>query len=339
MHPETLPDAARPKPLVSIVVPCYNEANTIGFLLNALYSQSYPREGMEVVIADGMSTDRSQEQVSVFQQTHPELPIRVVQNQKRIIPAGLNQAIRAAQGEVIVRLDGHAMPAPDYVLRCVAALEQGRGENVGGVWQIEPARPGWVAQSIAAAAAHPLGVGDALYRYADRAQAVDTVPFGAFYRSLVERIGPFDETLLTNEDYEFNTRVRLSGGRVWLDPAIRSKYLARASLAALARQYARYGYWKMRMLRRYPSTIRWRQALPPAFVFSLVILALLAILVPLARWLLTAEIVLYALALLAAGVQVAVKKRKGALAIGVPLAIATMHLAWGGAFLWSLIRK
>lgn len=339
MHPETLPDAARPKPLVSIVVPCYNEANTIGFLLNALYSQSYPREGMEVVIADGMSTDRSQEQVSVFQQTHPELPIRVVQNQKRIIPAGLNQAIRAAQGEVIVRLDGHAMPAPDYVLRCVAALEQGRGENVGGVWQIEPARPGWVAQSIAAAAAHPLGVGDALYRYADRAQAVDTVPFGAFYRSLVERIGPFDETLLTNEDYEFNTRVRLSGGRVWLDPAIRSKYLARASLAALARQYARYGYWKMRMLRRYPSTIRWRQALPPAFVLSLVILALLAILVPLARWLLTAEIVLYALALLAAGVQVAVKKRKGALAIGVPLAIATMHLAWGGAFLWSLIRK
>lgn len=339
MLPETTPDTAQPKPFVSIVVPCYNEANTICSLLDALYSQSYPRQGMEVVIADGMSTDRSREQVLGFRQEHPDLPVRIVDNQKRIIPAGLNLAIAAARGEVIVRMDGHAMPAADYVQRCVMALEQGYGENVGGIWQIEPARPGWIAQSIAAAAAHPLGVGDALYRYADRPQAVDTVPFGAFYRSLVERIGPFDETLLTNEDYEFNTRVRLSGGRIWLDPAIRSKYLARASLAALARQYARYGYWKMRMLRRYPSTVRWRQGLPPAFVLSLVILALLAVWVPMARWLLVAEIALYALALLAAGVQVAIKKRNAVLALGVPVAIATMHLAWGGAFLWSLIRK
>ena len=99
---------------------------------------------------------------------------------------------------------------------------------------------------------------------------MDTVPFGAFRRSLIDKIGLFDETLLTNEDYEFNTRIRQSGGRVWLDPEIVTVYYARSTLRDLARQYWRYGYWKFRMLRRYPDTLRWRQALPPLFVASLI---------------------------------------------------------------------
>ena len=126
-----------------------------------------------------------------------------------------------------------------------------------------------MAQSIAAAASHPLGVGDALYRHASKASQVDTVPFGAFKRELLALVGFFDESLLTNEDYEFNTRIRKSGGTIWLDPAIRSVYFARPTLAALARQYSRYGFWKWRMLRRYPETLRWRQGLPPLFVLSL----------------------------------------------------------------------
>jgi GT2 family glycosyltransferase len=164
------------------------------------------------------------------------------------------------------------------------------------------------------------------------------VPFGAFRRSLVERIGPFDETLLTNEDYEFNVRVRRAGGKIWLDPAIQSTYFARQTFGALAQQYWRYGYWKARMLRRYPETFRWRQ-LSGAFVLSFLILGLLGIWIPAALWLLALEAGLYSLALLIAGAQVAIKKRDPALFIGVPLAIATMHFAWGIAFLWSLIRN
>jgi hypothetical protein len=169
------------------------------------------------------------------------------------------------------------MPYPDYIERSVADLQAGFGENVGGTWEIQPGAQTWVAQSIAAAASHPLGVGDALYRHTDRAAHVDTVPFGAFKRELLALIGFFDESLLTNEDYEFNARIRRSGGKIWLDPSIRSVYFARPTLAKLARQYTRYGFWKWRMLRRYPETLRWRQALPPLFVFSLIGGAVLAI--------------------------------------------------------------
>lgn len=323
---------------VSVIVPCYNEQATIRLLLEAIYAQTYPRQELEVVIADGMSTDQTCQEIAAFQDSHPDLVIRVVDNPKRIIPAGLNAAIQGARGEYIVRMDAHSEPAKDYVARCLAALEANAGDNVGGVWEIEPGGGKWQARSIAAAASHPLGVGDARYRLGGTAQEVDTVPFGAFRRSLIERVGWFDETLLTNEDYEFNVRIRKAGGRVWMDPAIRSAYRARSSFAELARQYWRYGYWKARMLRRNPETFRWRQ-LAGAFVLSFPVLALLAIWFEWAGWLLGLEIGLYLVALLLAGIQQAMRRREASLLVGVPLAIATMHFAWGTGFIWSMIKR
>ena len=325
-------------PTVSIIVPCYNEQATIPLLLEAICQQTFPLEEMEVVIADGLSNDDTRGAIAEFQRQHPRLAVRVVDNARRIIPAALNRALEAAQGEFIVRLDGHSMPAQDYVERCVSALQAGCGDNVGGVWLIRPGSSGWIAQAIAVAASHPLGVGDARYRVGGQAQAVDTVPFGSFRRALTAKIGMFDETLLTNEDYEFNVRVRQSGGRVWMDPEIQIVYFARPTLAALASQYLRYGYWKAQMLRRYPETLRWRQFIPPAFVASLAILALLAPWLAPAAWLLAAELGVYAAALLAAGLHAAIKNRQPLLIFGLPLAIATMHFTWGAALLWGLLR-
>jgi glycosyltransferase involved in cell wall biosynthesis len=293
---------------------------------------------MEVIIADGLSTDNTHQEIQTFIEIHPDLSVRVVDNPQRIIPAGLNQAIAAAKGEIIVRLDAHSMPAEDYVQLCAKALKAGLGENVGGLWEIQPGGEAWQARAIASAASHPLGVGDARYRVGGQAQEVDTVPFGAFQRSLIDRIGSFDETLLTNEDYEFNTRIRQSGGVIWFDPAIRSKYIARDNLSSLMRQYWRYGYWKSRMLRRFPATFRWRQ-LPPVFVISFPLLAILGIWFWWARWLLILEIAVYTIALLFVGIQLAVKQRDFALIVGVPLAIATMHFSWGTGFIWSMIKN
>jgi len=182
-------------------------------------------------------------------------------------------------------------------------------------------------------------VGDAMYRLAPKAGPVDTVPFGAFRSELIEKIGGFDETLLSNEDYEFNTRVRQSGGVVWIDPQIRSTYIARATLGALITQYWRYGFWKLRMLRRYPDTLRWRQALPPAFVASLLGLVVLSFFLPLIKFILALEILCYLAALTMAGIQLALRQRKPLLIPGLPLAVTAMHLSWGSGFLWSIISK
>jgi len=325
-------------PLVTVVVPCYNEQETIGLLLQAIYAQSFPLAELEVVIADGLSTDQTRQQIQNFQRKHHDLVVRVVDNVRRTIPSGLNAAIRAAEGQIIIRLDAHSIPYPDYIAQCEAALRSGCGDNVGGLWEILPGSKNWLAKSIAVAAALPLGAGDARYRIGGAAQAVDTVPFGAFYRSLVERIGYFDETLLTNEDYEFNVRIRRSGGRVWMDPMIRSKYFARSTLGALWRQYWRYGFWKAQMLRRYPSTLRWRQAIPPVLVLSLFLFSVAALWLPVFRWLLVSEVMIYCLAVIIAGFQGAVKDRFWPHLVGIPLALWVMHLAWGGGMLFGGIR-
>jgi glycosyltransferase involved in cell wall biosynthesis len=293
---------------------------------------------MEVVIADGGSNDGTPVLIQEWRQQHPDLAIRVVENPARSIPAALNVAIQASSGEIIVRLDAHSKPDPDYVERAVAAVAEGRGQNVGGVWDIQPGSDHWMARSIAAAAGHPIGVGDARYRYSDQAAFVDTVPFGAFKRSTLDQVGMFDETLLTNEDYEFNTRIRQAGGKIWFDPHIRSVYFARENLSALARQYWRYGYWKVQMLRRYPHTIRWRQALPPLFVAALILLTLLALFFRGALWVLIGVLCTYSLVLFLAGVHLAIRHKRLFLCLGVPLSIACMHFSWGAGFLWGLLR-
>ncbi len=316
---------------ISVIIPCLNEEKTIRILLDAILAQTYPTAEMEVIIADGISEDNTRSEISAFKEENPALEVRVIDSPERIIPAGLNLAIREASGDIIIRLDAHSAPAKDYMQRCVDALNAGLGDNVGGVWDIRPGAEGWVAETIAVSAAHPLGVGDAAYRHATEAQLVDTVPFGAFQRELTDRIGLFDESLLANEDYEFNTRIRQSGGKIWLDPAIVSIYFARPTFNKLAQQYFNYGFWKWKMLRRYPDTLRWRQFLPPAFVLSLLFWFFLGVFFLPAFSLLFLELFIYFLILFIAGL----KKKT----LGLPIAIAIMHTSWGSGLIWSALKS
>ena len=321
---------------VSVIIPCYNEEDSITDLLIAIYEQSFPRDEIEVIISDGMSTDATREKIADFANEFPGLQLTVIDNRKKTIPSGLNQAIQAANGEYIIRLDAHSNPHPDYITRSIKALKGGLGDNVGGVISIQAASQDWISQSIAIAAGHPLGVGDARYRIGSEPGEVETVAFGAFRSELIDQIGLFDETLLANEDYEFNVRIRKAGGKIWLDPAIQANYIARSTLRELSVQYWRYGYWKLRMLTRYPETFRWRQ-ISGLFVLSWLVLGTLSIWFLAARWLLAAEAVIYGGALILAGMRAGIDKKSLLLGLGVPLAIATMHFSWGSGFLWSLI--
>jgi glycosyltransferase involved in cell wall biosynthesis len=327
------------KPDVSIIIPCRNEAETIELLLEALYTQKFPRERLEVIIADGISEDSTRQKIAAYQAKHPDLTIKVVDNPKRIIPAALNRAIEASTGDYVIRLDAHSIPREDYIACSVQGLENNLAENVGGVWDIAPQNDTAMAKAIAAAAGHPLAVGGAKYRFADKAEYVETVPFGAWRRNTLQALGGYDETLLTNEDYELNTRLSQQGGRIYLDPQIRSLYFARQDLPSLAKQYWRYGYWKAQMLKRYPGSLKLRQALPPLLVAGLALLLVLAIafktLVPL--FLLTLG--LYLLILIGIGVQIALQKKDIIMIPLVAAATAVMHFSWGSGFLIGMAKK
>jgi cellulose synthase/poly-beta-1,6-N-acetylglucosamine synthase-like glycosyltransferase len=286
------------------------------------------------VIADGMSEDGTRDVIRGFAASHPDLSIELVDHPRRHIPGALNRAIERATGEIVIRLDAHSVPAPDYVSRCVDALRRTHAGNVGGIWEIRPGGSGLIARGIAAAGANPFGAGDARYRISGPEGPVDTVPFGAYPRAWLERLGGFDESLHSNEDYELNYRLRKAGGTIWFDPKIQSAYRARRTLGELGRQYLRYGFWKSRMLRKHPESLRWRQGLPAVLVLSLFGLALIATLSAAGRSLLGVEFVAYVALLVFAGVLEAFRRHEVGLVIGVGAALAVMHIMWGVGF-WA----
>ncbi len=250
---------------VSVIVPCYNEEKNIGFLLEALNKQTYPKELFEIIIIDGQSVDNTIAVINSEKERYPKLIIKLVPNPKKNIPAALNIGIRNSSGDIIIRMDAHSIPDSNYIEICVQDLKNDLGANVGGRWIIIPGSESKMGQCISLATSHPFGVGDAKYRYSTEPGYVDTVPYGAFYRSLIDEIGFFNEDLLANEDYEFNVRIRKSGKKIYFDPRIQTQYIARDSIINLSIQYWRYGYWKFRMLTKYPDTIEVAAGNPSGF--------------------------------------------------------------------------
>lgn len=386
--PDSGPAGSRvPDPVVSAVIPCLNEVATIGATIESLQRQT--RTPDEIVVVDGASTDgtldllerlrdeaggasvpddprqapRAGESVAAPGDPPVRAGVRsrllVLVDPGASIPHAVNAGVRAASGTVIVRMDAHAHPAPDYIERALVRLAEPRAGVVGGVWRIAPGAATATAAAIARAVSHPLGAGDAAYRtaraneprmnrgfaVARRAAAarhgaaardVDTVPFGCFTRDLWASLGGLDERLPVNEDYEFNYRVRASGLRVILDPAVKSTYFARPTLWALARQYVRYGWWKARMLRRHPGSLRWRQAVPAAFVAGLVGLSLLGVLWAPAWWALAGLVGLYGAMLGAASFLVCAGEGGWRRLLPLVAAFAIVHVTWGAGFVASL---
>lgn len=246
------------QPFVTVAMPCLNEAGFIESCIRSVQAQTYPRHRVEVLVADGGSTDGTREILARL--AAEDARIRVIENPGRIQAAGLNQAIRESQGEVILRMDVHADYAPDYVEKCVLVLERTGADNAGGAARCAARTPFQVA--VCRALNSPLGVGGAAYRDASREGFVDTVFNGAFRRSVFDRIGLFDERAVTNEDAEINQRLVQSGGRIYLSPQIEARYYPRDSFSSLARQYFGYGRGRARTLLKHRRLLKLRPVLP-----------------------------------------------------------------------------
>lgn len=332
---------------ISIVIPCLNEADHLPRALEAIARQDL--RPFEVLVVDAGSDDGSPALVEAYATRHPELGVRVIRGNWNAIPAVLNAGIEAAKGDIIVRLDGHSVPAPDYLRRVTLALDETRAGVAGGIWRVVPGAETTVARAIACAVSHPLGAGDAVYRIAKRATgrtSVDTVPFGCFRRETWERLGGFNEGLLTNEDYEFNYRVRSSGLQVVLDSSVECEYVARSTLSALARQYFRYGWWKAQMLKANPASLRLRQAIPALFAPVLVALAIGSFFSQWIAYTLLTLLVVYGATIGGAALHLVVRKPEGTdRGLGIrgapPLtaALAIVHVVWSVGGLVNVITR
>lgn len=320
-------------PTVSVVLPVRNEAAYIGRSLGAVLAQDYPADRMEIIVADGASTDGT---VEIVRRAMADVPtLRLVENPAQIVATGLNRAIAQSHGQIVVRVDGHCEIAADYVRRCVGHLEQGV-DGVGGPVETIGETP--LAEAIAAAMSSRFGVGDSSFRTTtDQTMLADTVPFAAYTRAIIDRAGPYDEELVRNQDDEYNYRLRKMGARVLLAADVRSRYYSRSSMKTLWRQYRQYGFWKVRVLQKHPRQMSARQFVPPLFVGSIALSAAAAPWSGAAALGLAGIAGAYAVANLAATAAVA-RSRSLRRPSVLPLVFATLHIGYGVGFLHGLLH-
>jgi succinoglycan biosynthesis protein ExoA len=312
-------------PYISVLIPALNEENYISPCLDSLLSGGYPLEQMEIVVADGGSTDRTREILDEYHQRNPR--VRWIPNSFVHQAGGMNLAAAAADkaSKYFVRVDAHALYPEGFVSDVVATAEKTGAELV--VYVNEPHFNTCFQRAVAFAFAHPLGVGDSKYRLGNFTGEVEHGQQGCFRRECFERLGGYDIKIMPNEDAELSWRVRQSGGRVWLDSRLRMKYFPRRSLKALARQYFLYGYGRALNCGKHRQWPRLRQLAPPLLIALEAVLLGLAAFYPFVLLLLAP----YFLLLVAITAQAMIKNRSSCLAWLVPV-FATMHHLWGLGF-------
>ena len=327
-------------PHVSVIMTVVNEERHLAHAVDRLLAQDYPGE-LDIVIAVGPSKDRTHEVADAIAAANDH--VTVVDNPSGRTPSGLNAAIGAGRGEVVVRIDGHAMVPPDYVRTGVRILEETGADNVGGIMAAEGTTD--FERAVARAMTSKFGVGGASFHVGGEPGPALTVYLGCFRRAALERVGGYDESMVRAQDWEMNLRIRQTGGVVWFTPEMHVTYRPRHTLSALARQYHDYGRWRREVARRHPDTLSLRYLAAPVAVTGIAAGVALAVAGAAARqpWAVALGLsapAAYATANLIASAQSALASPRLSRdeALRLPVVYATMHGAWGLGFLRGLSR-
>jgi len=315
-------------PFVSVILPSLNEGPFVARCLRSICAGEYPRDRMEVLVCDGLSTDETRP--AVEQIAHRDRRVRLIDNPKRITPGALNAGIRAARGDVVVRMDMHAKVEPDYIRRCVEALLTMGADNVGGNMRTVPQTAGAVGKSVAAVLSHPFGVGGSFRVEYDRPTPVITVFGGCYRKEVFDIVGSFNEALPRGQDIEFNLRLRRMGGVTLLVPDIVSYYYARSELISFCAHNWKNGVWAiLPFLGSAIMPVSWRHLVPMACTATAIVLVPLS-LVDLRVWVLLAGLICaYALMALIASVRTAVRLRNPLLLLLMPPLFLALHSFYG----------
>jgi succinoglycan biosynthesis protein ExoA len=319
---------------ITIILPIRNEGKFLNECLDGIIQQLQPDRKYEIIISDGMSTDDTREIINNFQQKNQN--IFLVDNPGKIVSTGMNAALRLSRGKIIIRVDGHCIIGPDYVKHCINHLIIDGVDGVGGSMKTIGETP--ISKTIAVAMSSKFGVGNSAFRTeTKRTKLVDSIPFPAYTRSIIEKVGLYDEELVRNQDDEYNYRIREFGGKILLAADITSKYFSRGTLAKLWKQYYQYGFYKVRVFQKHPRQMSLRQFIPPVYILSLIGSLILALTLPWGWIVLILVASIYLLANLLASIIITSTCGWQHLPL-LPVCFGILHFSYGFGFLTGLVN-
>lgn len=309
--------------IATIIVPIYNEENYIIEFLNSLEEQDYAKNLMEIFLIDGQSSDRTVDFIQQFIH-QSNLNIKLFDNPKRSQASAMNLGLANSRGRYIIRLDAHAYYPFNYISTAIRLLAETDADNVG--FCIDTQGKTKKGKLFAKILSSKFGVGNSSFRIKEKIMEADTVPFGAFKRETLKKLGGFDERLLSNEDNDINYRIIESGGRILLSNECEPVYYTRDTIDGLVKMALRNGKWNVMTLFYRKGAMKIRHFIPLLFVLSIIVLSLLGCLSTLFVYLLIGEIIVYCLL----AVYFASKVAEDALEVGQLVCLFMLfHITYG----------
>lgn len=322
---------------ISIICPIYQEVKFIAAFLESIIAQDCPKENLEVLLIDGMSTDGTRPIILDYAIKHPYF--HLLDNPEQTVPYALNLGIKKSCGDIIIRLDAHCKYPNNYISELSRQLSELNADNVGGLWHTIPANNSTEAISVAVCSSHPFGVGGSEHKIgADTVHQVDTVPFGCYKKDVFERIGLFDEELTRNQDDEFNGRLIKNGGKIYIIPNIVIEYTARENLKKMRRMYYQYGLFKPLVNKKLGSPATIRQFFPALFCIGLVIGAILSPFAAWIRWTYLTVLIIYAAISTIIGIKYTLIYKRISLMGYIPFTFLNIHLSYGLGYLYGYYK-
>ena len=260
-------------PRVSFLLPVYNEQEHLGEALESIAAQDYPVDRIEVLLAEGGSTDGT---AAVIEAYCSRLSMQVIPNPTRNTAVGRNLCLKHATGELVLNFSGHAVAEPRLVRTLVDKLAQEPAEVAGIGCAIESSGSKTaVGRVIAAVLRSPLGGGGAMDSSFHAASDCDvrSVAFCLYRRAAVEQIGGFDGAFWCGQDAELNLRLAKAGYRLRFTPETHVVHYKRPTLVGLMQQMFRYGAARAALTRKFPGSLRAVFLLPALWVLAWVVLA------------------------------------------------------------------
>ena len=262
--------------MLSVICPVFNEEKYIEACLASIERQDYPKNDLEVLFVDGMSTDRTREIITSYSEKHSY--IHLIDNPQRIVPCAMNKGITMAKGDVIMRLDAHASYELNYFSSLVRRLDELNADDIGTVCKTDVLNKTPKTLAIREVLSNRFGVGNSVFRTGvDKIKQVDTVPFGCWKREVFEKYGMYNEKLVRNQDIELSKRIIRGGGRIFIIPDSFCTYYARETFVALAKNNYANGKWNILTVyyTKEFNSLSIRHFIPLLFLLSLLLPLLL----------------------------------------------------------------
>lgn len=327
------------KPYVSVIVPCRNEKAFIKKCLLSIVKNDYPHDRLEILVVDGMSEDGTRDIIDTYVKRYPF--ISRIDNEKKIIPCGMNLGIAHAKGNIFIKMDAHSTYEKNYISRCVSYLQTYNVDNVGGIVVPRPGDNSLRARAIALSLSHPFGVGTSPFRRmvsSIEPRLVDTVAFGCYKREVFKRIGPYNESLIRSSDMELNLRLSRAGGKILLVPDIIAHYYADTTLHSFWKHNVSDGIWAVLPTRYTKTPLSFRHYMPLGLISILLLLLVLSFAHALLFSILISILILYFGVGIIVALSVAIREKDIRYVFFMPVVFAIRHFAYGLGSLWGLVK-